>query len=299
MTLTLALDWTPNVLHAGILWAEAKNLYAQAGLSFSYISTEIDNYARKPIDRLQDSEADLAIGPTEHLFFYNAAGHKPHIQAVATIMQPNMSAFVARQSNVARPRELNEQTYLCYNTPLEKEIISEVIKGDGGKGHIKAVSAPRLDVWQSFIDKAAATTWVFIPWEVQLAKQANVALSVFKPNDYGVPYGYSTLFFAKKELSEDKQKAIKLFLKITDEGYRQAAHHPKETAKLLSQKVQHRNFGNPELIHDGVLSIAPALLNTEGNWGEMEHQRFEKYAQWLSEKQLVHDVWALRCLCQI
>ena len=98
-TLTIALDWSPNVLHAGIFVAQEKGWYDSVGLHVKWFSTEIDNYEKKPIQRIQDREVDLAIGPTEHILYYSAL-HKgaPQIQAIGTILQEHMSAFITKAS---------------------------------------------------------------------------------------------------------------------------------------------------------------------------------------------------------
>ncbi|MDF9794774.1 ABC-type nitrate/sulfonate/bicarbonate transport system substrate-binding protein [Catalinimonas alkaloidigena] len=65
MKLTLALDWTPNSMHAGILVAEAKEYFEDNGLGLEIINPASDNYATTPAKKLSQKLVDLAIAPSE------------------------------------------------------------------------------------------------------------------------------------------------------------------------------------------------------------------------------------------
>lgn len=289
MKLKIALDWTPNVIHAGLLWAMHQGLFEKAGLEIDYISTEVDNYTQKPIQRLINGEADICIGPSEHLFHFVCArqGEVPAIQAFATVMQGDMSAFVVKESSgIASPALLDGKRYAGYQTPLEQEILAAMIQAAGGKGQFERITPPRLEVWRHFMEDQADCAWVFLPWEGALAEAEGVALQAFQPHHYGVPYGYSTLLFAQKESLEVHKEAFVKLRKVLEQGYREAAQKPQEVAAYLCDKVQHPNFAWQALIEKAMEIIAPSFLNEQGHWGLMEMARFKGYLHWLQERGL-------------
>ena len=281
--LKIALDWSPNVIHAGILYALHQGNFEDAGIDLELISTEIDNYTKKPMARLLDGEVDLSIGPTEHLFYFDSL-EKQQLQAVATIMQQETSAFVVKSdSGIDRPLQLDGKLYLGYNTPLEKDLLKTMIQKDGGEGAFEMENPPRLSVWSAFEQSKGDVCWVFVPWEGQVARKKGINLNVFKLEDYEVPYGYSSLMYAQKHLSEEKKELIRTFLTIAAEGYKIAAAEPLMAGRFLCRHVDHPNFNDDELIDLAIKNIAPAFLNADDHWGLMSHQKFDAFLNWMHE----------------
>ena len=287
-TLTLALDWRPNVLHSGIFIAEHKGWYDSLGLHLNWFSTEVDNYQKKPIWRVQDGEADLAIGPSEHIIHYSAdQDTAPRVQAIGTILQKDQSAFITKKgSGLDRPKKLDSSTYGGYHTPLENEILTEMIKNDGGKGACETVNPPRLSVWDAFLQDSVDVVWVFLHWEAMELKVQGEEFNAFLPGEFGVPYGYSSVFFAPVNATPKQAAMYRKFLKASKKGYKFAAQNPERAARLLTQIVEHRNFNDTTFIKQAMQNIAPAFMDENGKWGYMRRQKFENYLDWLRSKGL-------------
>ena len=63
----LALDWTPNTVHTGILVALSKGFYTDAGIDLHLINPADDNYATTPAEKVLSNNADIAICPSEFI----------------------------------------------------------------------------------------------------------------------------------------------------------------------------------------------------------------------------------------
>ncbi len=289
MELTLALDWTPNVNHAGLYLAQIKGYYKELGIDPRFISTDIDAYRKKPIQRLADHEVDLAIGPSEHLIEYRLLREDPvPVVAMATVSQHETSAFVTLQSSgITRPAQLDGKTYAGYKTLLETNLITEMIRNDGGKGDISLITPPRLSVFDGFLQGEADTCWVFVPWEVAIAENRGIPLYTFYLNDFQVPYGYSPLIMSREEIVTEKKEAIHNFFKATAKGYREAAAQPEATARLLVEHIDHSNFEDIDFIELAMHSISGTLLNNAGQWGVMRYERWRQYTHWLIQKKML------------
>lgn len=291
-TLTLAFDWSPNVLHAGILIAQEKGWYDSAGLHLDWFTPEVDSYQKKPIKRVQDGEADLGIGPSEHIFHYSALHQgAPKIQAIGTILQEDMSAFITKSSSgIDRPKKLDGKTYAGYRTPLEEAILSSMIRNDGGEGNFDMITPPRLSVWETFLADSAEVAWVFLNWEAAELKDQGKEYYAFKPQEYGVPYGYSSVFFAPKDPTEKQERMYSEFLQATKKGYRWAAEHPEQTAEILMQAIDHPNFVDTSFLQTAMQVIAPAFTGAHG-WGHMKAAKFVAFTNWMAENELLrwHD----------
>ena len=289
MKLTVALDWTPNVIHAGMYLAQLNGYFKKLDLEVAFIPTDVDNYTKKPIERLINGEAQVALGPSEHLISYRML-HQPTapITAVATIMQEETSAFVTlASSGIDHPAQLDGKTYAGYKTVLEENLLNTMIQNDGGRGDIRMVTPPRLEIFDAFLEEQFDVCWVFLPWEGVIAQQRGIALNTFRLTDYQVPYGYSPLLMVQEEMIAQEAEVLQAFLTATAQGYREASQHPTEAAKILTQGINHANFTDLSFITQAMQTIAPTFLNATGQWGIMQQDRWESYLQWLSEHHLL------------
>ena len=289
-TIRLALDWSPNVLHAGIFYADKSGLLSENGIYLDWFTTEVDNYQKKPIQRLIDREVDLAVGPSEHLFFYGDTSNQNYAVAVATLLQKDQSAFVVKkESGINSPKELDGKVYVGYKTPLEQEILSAMIKNDGGKATFKSVTPPRLDVWDAFLNDEGDAAWVFSHWEGALAANEGIELNHFYPNQFGVPYGYSSVIMANKKREINQTKLIERFLKIMNVAHKELLN--KETSavvEMLKEYSTHENFKNSEFVTQAWLNIKDAFLNESAEWGLMRDETWTNYYNWILQNEVLN-----------
>lgn len=283
-TITLALDWSPNVLHSGIFLAEHRGWYRDAGIHLHWFTTEVDGYKKKPVQRLTDGEVDLAVGPSEHLFFYRKSeGVNP--VAVASLLQADRSAFCVKSAEgISGPGDLAEHTYIGYDTPLEEAILTAVMHYDGLEKAPEMRTPGRLEVWEDFMKKQNGIAWIFRHWEGALAEHAGTALTCFDPADYGVPYGYSSVLMAAEKPDTVEAARLRKFLRVTERGYRAAAEMPADSlARLLQEATEHPNFSDLGFLTLAAESIRSAFLRDDGVWGVTDPARWESYLNWMRE----------------
>lgn len=290
-TLVLALDWSPNVLHAGILYADTKGWFDSAGVHLEWYSTEIDNYAKKPILRVMDGEADLAIGPTEHILYYATDSQgQVHVQAIGTLLQSDQSVFAAKKSSgISRPADFSGRTYVGYHTPMEEAILATMIETDGGMPNFEMIHPPRLDVWDAFLADSGDIVWIFTHWEGQLAAAEGVELEWFYPSEYGVPYGYSSVVFAPAGPTERQAKLFPLFWEVTGRGYQAVNADLAGSAIWLCDRIDHANYSDPAFIERALADIAPAYFPENAPFGHMKSESFERYQGWMMDNHLLKN----------
>jgi NMT1/THI5 like len=67
---SVALDWTPNVNHAGFFVALQRGYYADRGLDIMFESPHADGYATTPARKLAGGSVNIAICPSESIISY-------------------------------------------------------------------------------------------------------------------------------------------------------------------------------------------------------------------------------------
>ncbi len=282
-TLILALDWSPNALHAGFFWAEKNGFFEEENLHIEWFSPEVDGYVKKPVKRLLDAEVDLAIGPSEHLFFFNDTADGMQAIAIASLLQRGQSAFcVKRSSGITSPIGLQGKKYLGYNTPLENEVLKAMVQYDGGNGDFQVQTPGRLKVWDAFMEGQGDAAWIFTHWEGAMATRDGVELNIFHLEDYGVPYGYSSVIMALKSKSMSNSK-YRRFLRAMEKGYREVTNAgPRKAAVELNALAEIVNFQDTALLRLALVDIAPAFFTESNEWGLMQSEVWENWQQWVS-----------------
>ncbi|KAI7841695.1 hypothetical protein COHA_004562 [Chlorella ohadii] len=296
--LALALDWLPNAAsHAGFYVAQAQGLYEKHGLDVTIISPHSDDYKATPASRVESGEAMFAIAPSESVISYHTwpREHKerPKLRAVAALLQRDTSAIVTlKSSGIDRPAKLEGKRYASYAARYEGRIVQQLIKADGGSGDYQELALPMLGLWNTLLTGEADATWVFMGWEGVEAQRKGVELNAFKLEDYGIKYGYSPVLLAHPDALSTQAETVKAFMAASAEGFRYAAAHPAEAAKLF---VQAANAAHPDLKEpleegmcaDSIQYVAPHLLAADGRWGVMEEQRWSAFLDWLSDNGLL------------
>lgn len=280
-TLKVALDWTPNTIHAGLYLAEHLGYFAEVGLAVELIPTDLDNYSVYPIEKLRKGWVDIAMGPTEHLFYNNAKADTPRLAALATVFRRDMSSFVTRLTDgITRPSDLDGKTIGCYGTYFETELITAMIKNDGGIGEFEVVVPNKLELWNMFMEGKVDACWVFDTWEAIDARMAGSTLNYLKLGDYGIPYGHSPIFMVAEKDRKEKSAQWDLFIQAVEKGYQFAALNTTEAANLLNLKGDHKNWDSLEMLLLSLQVAAPNFLDENGSWGKLNDtltQNWKKY----------------------
>ena len=292
MHLKLALDWTPNTLHAGILIAEAQGYYQDDGLNLEIINPADDNYAVTPAKKLSQKQVHLAITPSESVISFNMRKDPTPLLAIAANLQKDTSAIVAlKDSGIDQPAQMDGRRFASYDARFENDIVRQMVKNDGGKGEFEITNPEMLSVWDNLVEKKVDFTWVFLPWEGIKAKYEhdNLRYYAFQMGNHGVPYGYSPLIISHQDFISEENAALKVFLQATERGWHDVYDNPEKTAKILQQHVKQPEFENLNFVVDSLRMMRSALLTAKGRWGFMEGQRWVNFIDWMISHEILKD----------
>lgn len=288
LNVSLALDWSPNTLHAGFYLAKLKGWYEESGIHLELVNPETDNYRLTPAKRLSNRTVHFAIAPTESVLSYRTFSSKVPLVAVAALLQEDTSAIVTlKDKSIQSPKDLDGKVYASYGARYEDCIVKKMIQNDGGCGMLQISNPDKLGIWDTLLNGQADATWVFMPWEGVEAQQKNIALNAFKLEDYNIPYGYSPLLLSHEAVLNEYTDDVKRFLKITADGYDFLAKNPSESAQFLHDNLDHPNFKNKELIENSLDMLSDKWLHTDSSWGTMDESVWLKFIEWLKDKDVL------------
>ena len=283
--LRLALDWTPNTLHTGILLAQTKGFYKDAGIELTIISPDEDDYATTPARKLATGAVKLAICPSESIIAYQTAkNHDPvRIEAIFALLGSDASCVLCRPG-VTRARDLDGKIYGSYNARFEDEIIRAMIRNDGGNGDVKIhQNTGKLDLFQALQDGTIDATWIFAPWEGVKAKESGFEGTQLKVGDYGIEYGYSPVVAWNAESIELDRKTLKGFASATVRGCASARENPETSLTVLTDWCPGETADFLRKSLESVMSF----WHGDGEHGKMNPAKWTAWTDFLTEKKLV------------
>lgn len=289
-TIDLALDWTPNTNHTGFYVAQAKGYYNDQEIDVEIHSPGDTDYETTPAKQVATGEATVAIAPSESAISYHTHPEYDSLTAIAAVCQTDMSAIVTLEdSGLDRPADLDGQTYASYDARFEDYIVRQLVKNDGGDGDIEITTPPKLGIWNTLVEGEADATWVFMPWEGVLAAEDDIGLNAFYLDEYEVPYGYTPLLLARPETIADDD-SLSEFLEATARGYRFAANNPAEAAEILRTEATGMDNDDPEFLEKSQRQLTDAYLTEDGEWGTMDHSRWETFVDWLVDNEILTTI---------
>lgn len=280
ITLTLALDWTPNINHIGFFVAHEMGFYKKADINLKILNPLDDNYHLTPGKKLELDMADFALAPFETVISLNNKNNKVEAVAVFAILQQDLSCIVTlKTSGLNSPRDLDLQTYASYKARYEDHIVRQMIKNDGGEGSVQIVYPDKLGIWNTLLEQKAKSTWIFDNWEGVEADVKNVELNKFKMTDFGIPYGYSPVVLTKKDNITRNKEAYSRFIGATREGYLFVKENLAESAIILKKYLIENDLKNMDV--DKSIALSYPCFGDVHNCGQMNPDRVSDFLNWL------------------
>ena len=285
-TIRLALDRTPNTNHTGFYVALAKGAYKEAGLDVQFISPDEENYQKMPARRVAQSDAHLAITPSESVISYQTNGIP--LVAVATLLARDISAIVTvKESGIDRPQQLDGKVYASYGARYEEDLIRQLIQNDDGRGTFVAHKAAWSGIWKALVTREVDAAWVWLTWEGVKAYIDGVDLNQFLFDEYEIPYGYNPVLTAHRDWLNENGDALRRFMEATAAGFQFAVKNPDEAARILIKTANHPTLSNRNFVEQSQQMVSGYYLDPEGHWGLMHRSIWVSFVNWMIRNRML------------
>ncbi|MBP8682098.1 MAG: ABC transporter substrate-binding protein, partial [Clostridia bacterium] len=128
--ITVCLDWTPNTNHTGMFVAKEKGYYEAAGLNVSIVQPPDNSTATQ---LCSSNKAQFAVDAQDTLAPAFTSDTPMDVTAVAALLQHNSSGIISKAGQgMDRPKGLTGNTYLTWDSPIEKAMLENIVNKDGG-----------------------------------------------------------------------------------------------------------------------------------------------------------------------
>lgn len=273
--INIALDWTLNTNHIGLIVAREKGYYADAGLE-----VDILPYSDTA------STALLAAGAVDFAYmtalgFMSAKAGGADITALWVTMQREAGRLVYNSNNpdITRPADLEGKTYAGFGSAWEDALISTMIENDGGTAEYDTVTLG-TGAYEALATGAVDFTLEVATWEGVNSALLGRDQSHFIYSDYGVPEPQGGYIGAQTDMLQSAPETVDAFMEATAKGYGWAAENPQAAADIL---IEAGDFPNEDLVRGSLEVIDEGGYLTDGTVpvGQIDAQRLTTMAKFL------------------
>lgn len=271
----IALDWTLNTNHIGLVVARENGYFAEAGLE-----VDILPYSDTA------STALLSAGAVDFAYmtalgFMSAKAGGADITALWVTMQREAGRLVYNSDNtdITRPADLEGKTYAGFGSAWEDALISTMIESDGGTPDYDTVTLG-TGAYEALATGAVDFTLEVATWEGVNSELLGRDQSHFIYADYGVPEPQGGYIGTQTAMLQSDPDIVDAFMDATAKGYAWAAGNPQAAAEIL---IAAGDFPNEELVRGSMRVIDDGNYLTDGTTpvGQIDEERLTTMAQFL------------------
>ncbi|MCA1777631.1 MAG: ABC transporter substrate-binding protein [Loktanella sp.] len=271
----IALDWTLNTNHIGLVVARENGYFEEAGLE-----VDILPYSDTA------STALLSAGAVDFAYmtalgFMSAKAGGADITALWVTMQREAGRLVYNSDNadITRPADLEGKTYAGFGSAWEDALISTMIESDGGTPDYDTVTLG-TGAYEALATGAVDFTLEVATWEGVNSELLGRDQSHFIYADYGVPEPQGGYIGTQTAMLQSDPDIVDAFMDATAKGYAWAAGNPQAAAEIL---IAAGDFPNEELVRGSMRVIDDGNYLTDGliPVGQIDEERLTTMAQFL------------------
>jgi NitT/TauT family transport system substrate-binding protein/putative hydroxymethylpyrimidine transport system substrate-binding protein len=247
--MTVALDFTPNAVHAPIYAAVRKGYDRDEGVR---IRIRPPGSAPDSLKLLAAGKVDVAVLDIHDLGLARQRGQD--FVGVGALVQQPLAAIVAR-ANVKRPRDLEGKRVGVSGLPSDPAVLRAVMSDDGGDYRkVKQVTIGFAAV-PSLIDGKVDAVPAFWNAEGVVLKQRGVPIHEFRVDDYGAPRYPEVVLIATRKSLRTRRRYVDAVVRAVKRGTEDVLRDPEPAVREIARAGD----ADVGLTRAQMRAVAPAL----------------------------------------
>jgi putative hydroxymethylpyrimidine transport system substrate-binding protein len=271
---TLALDFTPNAVHAPIYAAVREGLDRRHGVR---LRIREPGSSPNSLALLTSGRVDVGILDIHDLAIARERGID--VVGVAALVQKPLAALIA-QPTIGRPRDLAGRTVGVSGLPSDPAFVRAVVEGDGGDyARVKQVTIGFQAV-SSILSKRVDAVPAFWNAEGVALRRRGVETREFRVEQYGAPaYPEVVLVTARKTL-ERKRALVDGVVAAIGDGVRSVLARPEPAARQIAKAAGQADV---RLVRAQLAALRPAIVPPM----RLDRAVLEQWADWDAKFKIV------------
>jgi len=277
----IALDWTPNTNHTGIVVAQELGYFAEEGLTVEIVQPG----PTMSVHLVATGQCDFAVSMQEYVTM--ARSQDVPVVSVAAVFPHNTSGFASPSAlGITSPADFEGLRYGGWGSDLEAIMIRTVMAAAAADdASVKRFNLGMLDFPTAVERDFADFFWIFYGWDGIHAQLRGIEFDYLPLRDLADVLDYYTPVIVTSEtMIASSPDVVRRFLRALARGYVFAARAPAEAANMLLHFA-------PEL--DATLVRASqAWLADQADadlvsWGWQREDVWRAFADWAYENGLI------------
>jgi NitT/TauT family transport system substrate-binding protein/putative hydroxymethylpyrimidine transport system substrate-binding protein len=246
---TLALDFTPNAVHAPIYAAARKGYDRAAGVR---LRIRPPGSAPDSLKLLAGGKVDLAVLDVHDLGLARERGRD--FVGVGALVQRPLAAIIARGA-IRRPRDLEGRRVGVSGLPSDPAVLRAVMADDGGDYRKVRQVTIGFSAVPSLIAKKVDAVPAFWNAEGVVLKRRGVATREFRVDDYGAPRYPEVVVLTTRRTLERRPALVRGVVAALRRGTEEVLRHPGPAVLDIARA----GGADPDLVRAQLQAVAPAL----------------------------------------
>jgi putative hydroxymethylpyrimidine transport system substrate-binding protein len=264
--LTLALDFTPNAVHAPIYAAVREGFDRRHGVR---IRIRPPGSSPDSLKLLAAGKADVAILDIHDLGLARERG--ADVVGVGALVQRPLAAIIARRG-IRRPRDLEGRRVGVSGLPSDPAVLRAVMSHDGGRvARVRQVTIGFAAV-PSLIQGKVEAVPAFWNAEGVVLHRRGVPIREFRVDDYGAPRYPEVVVFATRRTLQRRRRDIEGVVAALRDGVRSVLADPEPAVEDIARA----SGAEPGLVRAQLDAVSPAFRPPL----RLNRRALERWASW-------------------
>ena len=223
-TVTVALDFTPNPVHAPIYMAPGYGV-------------EIQKPGSGPdsLKLVASGKVDVGVLDIHDLAIAREAG--TDVVAIGALVGKPLAALIA-QPGIRRPRELEGRTVGVSGLPSDPAFVRAIVEHDGGDFESIRQVTIGFNAVSRLLTKRVDGVPAFWNAEGVAVKQRGLDAREFRVEDYGAPPYPEVVLVTSRATLRDRPDALESALTDIAEGLEETRAHPDEAVRRIAAAAE-------------------------------------------------------------
>jgi len=249
-TVSVALDFTPNAVHAPIYSTVRTGADRRHGIRIRIVAPGSSPDSLKSV---LGGRADVGILDIQDLGIARLKGRD--VVGFGALVQRPLGALVS-QPSITRPRDLEGKTVGVSGLPSDPAFLDAIVRNDGGDpSKIKQVTIG-FEAVTALLAKKVASVPAFWNAEGVTLRRKGVPVREFKIDDYGAPPWPEVVLVTKRSTLEQHRDLIRRFVAAVQDGARAELADPQAAAEQIAKASDTTDVG---LVRAQVDAVRPIL----------------------------------------
>lgn len=248
--LTVALDFTPNAVHAPLYAAVREGLDRREGVR---LRIRTPGASPDSLKTVLSGAADLGVLDIHDLGLAVEKGRD--VVAVAALVERPLGALVALPP-VRRPRDLEGRRVGVSGLPSDPAFVRAIVEHDGGDFSKVDLVTIGFAAVSALLSRRVAAVPAFWNAEGVALRRRGRDVNEFRIDDYGAPRYPEVVFVTTREELRTHRDMIERFLATVRDGMRATLARPAVAARLVARAA---NSPDVALVRAQLRAVSGAL----------------------------------------